>query len=945
MLGNIAKKVFGSANDRRLKSYRPKVAAINALEPEMVKLSDEELAARTVQFREQLAAGKTLDDLLVPAFATVREAAKRVLGQRHFDVQLIGGMVLNERGIAEMRTGEGKTLVATLAAYLNALEGKGVHVVTVNDYLARRDAEWMGRVYRFLGLTTGIIVHGLDDEQRAESYRADITYGTNNEFGFDYLRDNMKYELHQMTQRGHNFAIVDEVDSILIDEARTPLIISGPSDDRSDLYNAVDKAIPRLAPGDYELDEKQRTSHLTEAGNEKMEALLAEMGVLTEGSLYDASNATLVHHVNQALKAHKLFQRDKDYIVRNDEVVIIDEFTGRMMPGRRYSDGLHQALEAKEHVSVQPENVTLASITFQNYFRLYKKLSGMTGTAATEAEEFGQIYKLDVIEIPTNKPVCRLDEHDEVYRSYEEKLKAIATEIGEANAKMQPMLVGTTSIEKSEQLAEYLVHQGYKMLDVSQPDALQQLYKAAREGKPSKLFTVLNARFHEQEAFIVAEAGVPGAITVATNMAGRGTDIQLGGNVEMRVALELKDVPEGPERDAREAAIRAEVADFREKAKAAGGLYIVGTERHESRRIDNQLRGRAGRQGDEGRSKFYLSLKDDLMRIFGSDRMEGMLVKLGLKEDEAIVHPWINKALEKAQQKVEARNFDMRKNILKYDDVMNDQRKVVFEQRREMMASESLEEQVADMRAGVVDDLIARFIPRDAYPEQWDIEGLTRAVEAAFAITPPLAEWQHEEGITEEEMAERLRKAADEAYAARVDKNGVELMRYIEKQVVLEALDHLWREHLVTLDHLRQVIGWRGMAQVDPLNEYKREAFQLFDELITQLRETTTSRLNHVEIAFEQPEGQMIPPLQASQFEPMNGNHDELAQLMTRLGSGDDVVPHNGATVLDALGGSDTDTMPRKPDDPSSWGRVGRNAPCPCGSGKKYKHCHGALNA
>ena len=945
MLGNLAKKIFGSSNDRRLKSYRPKVAAINALEPEMLKLTDDALAARTVAFREQLAAGKTLDDLLVPAFATVREAAKRVLGQRHFDVQLIGGMVLHERGIAEMRTGEGKTLVATLAAYLNALESKGVHVVTVNDYLARRDAEWMGRIYRFLGLTTGIIVHGLNDAERAESYHADITYGTNNEFGFDYLRDNMKYELNQMTQRGHNYAIVDEVDSILIDEARTPLIISGPSDDKSELYNSVDKAIPKLVKEDYELDEKQRTSHLTEAGNEHMEALLRDMGVLTDGSLYEAHNATLVHHVNQALKAHKLFQRDKDYIVRDDEVVIIDEFTGRMMQGRRYSEGLHQALEAKERVSVQPENVTLASITFQNYFRLYKRLSGMTGTALTEADEFAEIYKLDVVEIPTNKPVARLDEHDEVYRSYEEKLKAIVGEIAEANAKMQPMLVGTTSIEKSEQLADFLVQNGYTMLDVSQPEALQGLYRAAREGKTSKLFTVLNARFHEQEAYIVAEAGVPGAVTVATNMAGRGTDIQLGGNVEMRVSQELKDVPEGPERDAREAAIRAEVADFREKAKAAGGLYIVGTERHESRRIDNQLRGRAGRQGDEGRSKFYLSLKDDLMRIFGSDRMENMLVKLGLKEDEAIVHPWINKALEKAQQKVEARNFDMRKNILKYDDVMNDQRKVVFEQRRDMMASDSLEESVNDMRVGVIDDIVAKFVPHDAYPEAWDIDGLSEAVEGALNVALPLADWQKEEGISDEEMRERLHKAADAAYAARVEKNGPDVMRYVEKQIVLQVLDGLWREHLVTLDHLRQVIGWRGMAQRDPLNEYKSEAFQLFDELITQLRETTTSQLNRVEIAFEQPEAQMIPPLQAAQFEPMNGNHEDLRQLMERLGSPDDVVPHNGANLMDALGSTDTDTMARSGDDPSTWGRVGRNAPCPCGSGKKFKHCHGALSA
>ena len=942
MLGNIAKKIFGSSNDRRLKTYRPKVAAINALEPEVAKLTDEELAHRTVEFREELAAGKTLEDILAPAFATVREAAKRVLGQRHFDVQLIGGMVLHERGIAEMRTGEGKTLVATLAAYLNALEGKGVHVVTVNDYLAKRDAEWMGRVYRFLGLTTGNIVHGLDDEERAESYRADITYGTNNEFGFDYLRDNMKYELHHMVQRGHNFGIVDEVDSILIDEARTPLIISGPSDDKSELYNSVDKVIPRLVPDDFEVDEKQRTTNLTEIGNEHVEGLLVELGVL-EGSLYEAHNVTLVHHVNQALRAHKLFHRDKDYIVRNGEIVIIDEFTGRMMPGRRFSEGQHQALEAKEKVAVQPENVTLASITFQNYFRLYKKLSGMTGTALTEADEFAEIYKLEVVEIPTNRPVLRLDEHDEVYRSYEEKLKAIVREIEAANAKMQPTLVGTTSIEKSEQLGEFLSENGYTLLDVSQPEALQKLYKAAREGTQSKLFTVLNARFHEQEAYIVAEAGVPGAITVATNMAGRGTDIQLGGNVDMRVEHELKDLPDGPERAEREAAIRTEVADFREKAKAAGGLYIIGTERHESRRIDNQLRGRSGRQGDEGRSKFYLSLKDDLMRIFGSDRMEGMLVKLGLKEDEAIVHPWINRALEKAQQKVEARNFDMRKNILKYDDVMNDQRKVVFEQRREMMASESLEEQVNDMRVGVIDDIVSRFIAHDAYPEAWDMEGLTQAVDSALNVTLPLADWQKEEGISDETMRERLQKAADDHYAGRVEKNGPDVMRYVEKQIVLQVLDTLWREHLVTLDHLRQVIGWRGLAQQDPLNEYKREAFQLFDELIGQLRETTTSQLNRVEVAFEQPDQGQLPPLQASQFEPMNGNHEELQSLMMRL-SGDDSALHNGMPVLDGLGGGTQTMQARDTTDPATWGRVGRNEQCPCGSGKKYKHCHGALS-
>jgi preprotein translocase subunit SecA len=937
MLGNLAKKVFGSANDRRLKSYRPKVAAINALEPEIAKLTDDELRNQTVLFREKLGRGETLDDVLVPAFATVREAAKRVLGQRHFDVQLIGGMVLHEGGISEMRTGEGKTLVATLATYLNALAGKGVHVVTVNDYLARRDAEWMGRVYNFLGLSFGVIVHGLDDDQRRASYAADITYGTNNEFGFDYLRDNMKYDLGQMVQRGHNFAIVDEVDSILVDEARTPLIISGPSDDKSELYNAVDKAIPLLVEGDYELDEKQRTTNLTEAGNEHIEEILAELGVLTSGTLYDAANVTLVHHVNQALRAHKLFQRDKDYIVRNGEVVIIDEFTGRMMPGRRYSEGLHQALEAKEHVQVQPENVTLASITFQNYFRLYKKLAGMTGTAATEADEFAEIYNLSVVEIPTNRPVARHDEDDEVYRSYEEKLRAITREIEAANQNLQPMLVGTTSIEKSEMLADYLLKQGYSQIDFAQPRALEKLYAAARAGRPSKLFAVLNARFHEQEAYIVAEAGVPGAITVATNMAGRGTDIQLGGNVEMRVAQECAGIEDADVRAAKEAEIRAEVAQFREKALAAGGLYIIGTERHESRRIDNQLRGRAGRQGDPGRSKFFLSLKDDLMRIFGSDRMESMLVKLGLKEDEAIVHPWINKALEKAQQKVEARNFDMRKNILKYDNVMNDQRKVVFEQRREMMAQDSLEGMITDMRADVVEDVVAKFCPPEAYPEAWDVAALEEAVQNALNLTLPLADWQKEEGISEEEMRNRIQEAADTAYAARVERNGADVMRYVEKQIVLQVLDHLWREHLVTLDYLRQVIGWRGMAQRDPLNEYKSEAFELFDELITRLRELTTAQLSRVEVSFEPVEAPLAPT-QAVAFDPLTTGGAAFGP-----GPQPDAAEFSAAATLLADRPESGPTAARDPKNPASWGKVGRNEPCPCGSGKKYKHCHGAF--
>ncbi|MEW6437209.1 MAG: preprotein translocase subunit SecA [Pseudomonadota bacterium] len=934
MFSTVAKKIFGSANDRRLKAYRPKVAAINALEPDIQKLTDEELKAQTEKFRAELAAGKKLDDLLVPAFATVREAARRVLGQRHFDVQLIGGMVLHEGSIAEMRTGEGKTLVATLAAYLNALPATGVHVVTVNDYLATRDAEWMGRIYKFLGLTVGTIVHGKDDDERRQSYAADITYGTNNEFGFDYLRDNMKYELNQMVQRGHAFGIVDEVDSILVDEARTPLIISGPSDDKSDLYNSIDKLLPRLVAEDYDLDEKQRTVSLTEAGNEHMEQLLHESGALSDedGSLYDAGNVTIVHHVNQALRAHKLFQRDKDYIVRNGEVVIIDEFTGRMMPGRRYSEGLHQALEAKERVQVQPENATLASITFQNYFRLYKKLAGMTGTASTEADEFAEIYNLDVVEIPTNKSVRRFDEDDEVYRSAEEKLRAIVGEIDAANQKMQPMLVGTTSIEKSELLADYLKKKGYKQIDFTAPGALQPLYAAARAGKPSKLFAVLNARFHEQEAYIVAEAGVPGAITVATNMAGRGTDIQLGGNVEMRVAQECAGLPEGPERAAKEAEIRAEVASFKEKALEAGGLYIVGTERHESRRIDNQLRGRSGRQGDPGRSKFFLALTDDLMRIFGSDRMDSMLVRLGLKEDEAIVHPWINKALEKAQQKVEARNFDIRKNILKYDNVMNDQRKVVFEQRREMMGQESLEEMITDMRHGVVEDIVAKYAPPDAYPETWEIDEMAKTVERGLNATPPLADWAKEEGITDEILRERLEKAADEAYAARVEKNGDGLMRYVEKQILLQSLDHLWRDHLVTLDHLRQVIGWRGMAQRDPLNEYKSEAFELFGELITQLRENTTTQLNHVEIAYE------APPLQAQSFDSM-AQPANFIEAMTPPAAAMPPPALDPAALQQQRGAAPV----RLPGDPSTWGKVGRNEPCPCGSGKKYKHCHGQI--
>jgi preprotein translocase subunit SecA len=881
MFGAVARKLFGSANERRIRSYQPRVEEINALEDEVAKLSDEALRARTDEFKKQIADGTDLDDLLVPAFATVREAAKRTLGQRHFDVQLIGGMILHDGKIAEMKTGEGKTLVATLAVYLNALTGRGVHVVTVNDYLARRDADWMGQIYKFLGLTVGVIVHGLDDEQRKAAYDCDITYGTNNELGFDYLRDNMKYRLEDMVQRGHIYAIVDEVDSILVDEARTPLIISGPLDDRSDFYNTIDAFIPNLDKTDFEVDEKQRTVTLTEAGMEKLEQRLRDAELLKGESLYDVENVSTVHHVNQALRAHTLFNRDKDYIVRNGEVVIIDEFTGRMMPGRRYSDGLHQALEAKEHQPIQPENQTLASITFQNYFRMYEKLAGMTGTAATEADEFMDIYGLEVLEVPTNMPLARLDDDDEVYRTAEEKYRAVLGEIQRASERFQPVLVGTASIEKSELLAGILLKNGFKQIDFEKPKALERLYAAARSGKPGKQFAVLNARFHEQEAYIIAEAGVPGAITIATNMAGRGTDIKLGGNVEMRVAQETADIADPAEKEAKIAEIRAEVERFRdivlkaeetieiEPAKGAkpaktvgkpGGLYIIGTERHESRRIDNQLRGRSGRQGDPGRSKFYLSLEDDLMRIFGSNKLDGMLQKLGLKEDEAIIHPWINKALEKAQQKVEARNFDIRKNLLKFDNVMNDQRKVIFEQRVDLMRDENVAETVADMRRAVVEDLIAKHVPENAYPEQWDTKGLKEELTRVLGLDVPAEDWAKEEGIADEELISRVERRADEHMAAKVAQWGPDVLRYVEKSVLLQTLDHLWREHLLMLDHLRNVIGLRGFGQRDPLNEYKSEAFTLFEAMIQNLREAVTAQLMRVEIVQAPPPDQAPRP-------------------------------------------------------------------------------------
>src|SRR3954447_13570565 len=886
MFGAVAKRLFGSANDRLVKSLRKTVERINALEPTVAALSDEQLRAKTDEFRDRLAKGETLDDLLVEAFAVVREGAKRTLGQRHFDVQLIGGMVLNNGDIAEMKTGEGKTLVATLAAYLNALEGKGVHVVTVNDYLARRDAAWMGRVYGFLGLSVGVIIPQLDEETRRAAYACDITYATNNELGFDYLRDNMKMRREEMVQRGHHFAIVDEVDSILIDKARTPLIISGPAEDSSELYRTIDALVGQLVPDDWEKDEKQRAVSLTEKGQEHVQALLEQAGLLKSPDLYDIENITLVHHVNQGLRAHKLFGRDVDYIVKDDEVIIVDEFTGRMMHGRRYSDGLHQALEAKEQVRIQPENQTLASITFQNYFRLYKKLSGMTGTASTEAAEFGEIYKLDVVSIPTNQSMIRKDEDDEVYRTADEKTEAIVAEITAAHEKGQPTLVGTVSIEKSEALADVL----------------------KKRGVPHQ---VLNARYHEQEAYIIAQAGRVGAVTIATNMAGRGTDIQLGGNADMLIEQEL---PEEERQGEKATAIRREVEAERQKVRAAGGLYIIGTERHESRRIDNQLRGRSGRQGDPGRSKFFLSLQDDLMRIFGSDRMDGMLQRLGLKEGEAIVHPWINKALEKAQQKVEARNFEIRKQLLKFDDVMNDQRKVVYEQRRELIDAEHVADTVRDMRHQTIDELVTTRVPEKAYPEQWDVDGLTADVKRVLNIDLPVADWAKEEGIAEEELRARVTEASDRLWEEKVSTYGEEPMRGVEKNVLLHILDHQWKEHLLHLDYLRQGIHLRGYGQRDPLNEYKREAFDLFEGMLTNLRTTVSQVLAHLEIRTEEPPPPP-PPVQVT-------------------------APAKAARVLAMAGGDDSDVNPA---DPSTWGRVQRNAPCPCGSGRKYKQCHGRL--
>jgi preprotein translocase subunit SecA len=901
MLGlrKLAAKVFGTTNDRKLVSFQKRVPEINDFEQQFAALSDDALKGVTAEFRAELAAGKTLDELLPRAFAAVREAAKRSLGLRPFDVQMVGGMVLHAGMISEMKTGEGKTLVATLPVYLNALEGKGVHVVTVNDYLAKRDSAWMAKVYGTLGLTTGVIVHDLSDQERRAAYACDVTYATNNELGFDYLRDNMKYHLEEMVQRGHHFAIVDEVDSILIDEARTPLIISGPSEDQSELYNSLDQFIPQLVAADYELDEKQRQVTLTEAGNEHLEQLLTAAGVMKAGStMYDAANISIVHHIQQALRAHTLFQLDKDYIVKDGEVVIIDEFTGRMMSGRRYSDGLHQAIEAKEHVQVMPENVTMASVTFQNYFRMYKKLAGMTGTALTEADEFQDIYNLEVIEIPTNVGVARKDEDDEVYRTAKEKYASISETIKLARGRGQPVLVGTTSIEKSEEISSLLKEQGIE-------------------------HSVLNARFHEQEATIVAQAGAPGAVTIATNMAGRGTDIKLGGNLDMRIANEVGDMPEGAERRRAIQKISDEIESNKRIVLDAGGLFVIGTERHESRRIDNQLRGRSGRQGDPGQSRFYLSLQDDLMRIFGSERLDGMLQKLGLKEGEAIVSSWINKALEKAQQKVEARNFDIRKNLLKFDNVMNDQRKAIFDQRIGIMNGEEIPETVDDMRHDIINELIAKHIPENAYAESWDASGLRERLKEAVAVDFPIEDWAKEEGIADEEIRERVTKTVDDYYVSKREKYTPEIMSQVEKSVLLQTLDRLWREHIVAVDYLRQVIHLRGYGQRDPLNEYKTEGFTLFSDMITRLKEAVSGQLMRIEIQMR-PQDDLLPD--ASQLPPMEAHHIDAS-------TGFDDVGLGTAAIAAAK------FNPKKPE---TWGEVGRNDNCPCGSGKKYKHCHGA---
>ena len=891
-LGTLAKKVFGTPNDRKVKATRPLIEKINVLEPEFDALNDEGLMAKTAELRARATSGEDLDSLLPEAFANCREAAKRALGLRAFDVQLMGGIFLHQGNIAEMKTGEGKTLVATFPAYLNALTGKGVHIVTVNDYLARRDAEWMSKVYGALGLTTGVVYPQQPDDEKAAAYACDVTYATNNELGFDYLRDNMKAELSQMHQRSHNFAIVDEVDSILIDEARTPLIISGPSQDRSELYKTIDQLIPDVLEIHYTLDEKTKNVTFTDEGNEWLEEVLSGKGILPDGqSLYDPESTTIVHHVNQGLRAHKLFIRDKDYIVRDDEVVLIDEFTGRMMAGRRLSDGLHQAIEAKEGCTIQAENVTLASVTFQNYFRLYDKLGGMTGTALTEADEFHEIYGLGVVEVPTNRAVARADEDDQVYRTAGEKYNAVVDAIKVAHEKKQPVLVGTTSIEKSELLSELLTAAGIT-------------------------HNVLNARQHEQEAKIVADAGKLGAVTIATNMAGRGTDIKLGGNVEFTIMEAIAADPKANPDDIR-SQIEEEHASDEQAVKDAGGLYVLATERHESRRIDNQLRGRSGRQGDPGRSSFFLSLDDDLMRIFGSERLEKVLNTLGMKEGEAIVHPWVNKSLERAQAKVEGRNFDIRKQLLKFDDVMNDQRKVIFGQRREIMEADDLAEITQDMRHQVIDDLVTQFMPPKSYADQWDVEGLQAALVENLGVDAPVVEWAAQEGVDDDTIREKLEDLSDDFMARKAVEFGPENMRMIEKQILLETIDGKWREHLLTLEHLRSVVGFRSYAQRDPLNEYKSEAFQLFQNLLDGLRERVTQLLAHVRMRSAEEQKAIMEEMVRQQA------------AIAAAAQSTDVTPT-------ALGAFDEN-------DRATWGNPGRNEACPCGSGKKFKHCHGKL--
>ncbi|MEM1409422.1 MAG: preprotein translocase subunit SecA [Pseudomonadota bacterium] len=972
---SLAQRLFGSANERRLKPMMKRAAKIGGLSEDVQALSDADIIAKTAELKERHSAGETLEQLLDEAFALVREAATRALGLTPYDVQLVGGMVLHGGNIAEMKTGEGKTLVATLPAYLNALTGRGVHIVTVNDYLAKRDAEWMGKVFDRLGLTTGVIHHDLTDDERRAAYACDITYATNNELGFDYLRDNMKQSKEQMVQRGHAFAVVDEVDSILIDEARTPLIISGPTEDRSDLYLAIDAIMPELNDEHYEIDEKKRSITLNEEGNERVEDLLRERDLLKAPNLYEAENVGIVHHVQNALRAHKMFQRDKDYIVKDNKVIIIDEFTGRMMDGRRWSDGLHQAVEAKERVDIKPENVTLASITFQNYFRLYNKLAGMTGTALTEEGEFQDIYELNVFDIPTNKPIARDDLDDELYMSAQEKYRAIAKEIARCHLRDQPVLVGTVSIEKSEYLSSLLSNKKF-WLEVSsdlksqaadlkekQADEKQELEELAGDieamaRKPVPVpHSVLNARFHEQEAEIVAKAGEPGAVTIATNMAGRGTDIQLGGSVDMEIMTHLTDEDDAETIAAKRQDIEARVEARKQEVLEAGGLYVLGTERHESRRIDNQLRGRSGRQGDPGTTKFYLSLEDDLMRIFGAG-MEKMLKRFGIKPDESIEHPWFTKAVENAQKKIEQRNFDIRKNVLKYDDVMNDQRKAIFEQRIEFMESDDVADIVLDMRETLIEDLVSQYIPQKSYAEQWDTEGLTKELTEVFGITLPVAKWAEEEGVADGEIGDRVRDAVEARYKSKTDEFGDDTSRRIEKAILLQTIDQNWREHLQQLDHLRSVVGLRGVGQRDPLNEFKTEAFALFQFLLDGLRRDVTRSLFHVEV--RRPEAPQVSPEETKrlleelkkqgQLDP-----EDMKEVHIDGTTGENDAGHGGPDAPQraygqAVGSSSSIRAQRvqrevRADDPSTWGRVSRNAPCPCGSGKKYKHCHGRPSA